>query len=326
MDHETWTDGELIRRFLAAADQDAFRELVRRHIAMVRRTIARICVNGDLDDLVQTVFLTLARKANVLRTRVSLAGWLHYTAYNLALRWRRNQQRRVHHELSAATARNDVQDGADLHPDQVELYERLCWELDRLPEAYRDALVLHHIEGYTIEQTAHQLAARPGTVAARLSRGREILRRRLSDAGFAVTGSLFILAFQPAAPIAPPATVRIEAIVERAALLATPPGTVCAAMARAGIPLMGSLKVALLSVSMLVTSVAAGSVILRQAFPPASRTGGLESNNVRVTLPQWRVERNEAMIPEPATLPLLGAATLLLLRRSRGAPSASTNG
>lgn len=58
----------------------------------------------------------------------------------------------------------------------VELVRR-C--LKRLPDRFADVLVLHHVEGLTIEQIAAALAAPPGTVKSRLSRGRAMLTREL---------------------------------------------------------------------------------------------------------------------------------------------------
>src|SRR5687767_8670302 len=71
-------DLELLRRFATAGDDDAFRELVGRHLDLVY-SVALRQVNGDAhlaEDVAQSVFADLARKARRLSRRVILSGWL----------------------------------------------------------------------------------------------------------------------------------------------------------------------------------------------------------------------------------------------------------
>lgn len=57
-------------------------------------------------------------------------------------------------------------------------------ELQRLPTKYRAALILVYLEGKSKEETAFELCLPIGTVSCQLSRGRELLRRRLIRYGF----------------------------------------------------------------------------------------------------------------------------------------------
>jgi RNA polymerase sigma-70 factor (ECF subfamily) len=54
--------------------------------------------------------------------------------------------------------------------------------LQRLPEEQRRAIVLHHLCDRSVDQVAAETGAPPGTVKARLSRGRESLRQILDEA------------------------------------------------------------------------------------------------------------------------------------------------
>src|SRR4051812_21970541 len=74
------TDAELLARFAATHDEDAFAELVARHGGLVRGT-ARRCVRDAhaAEDVYQAAFLVLAGKAGVVRWGVTVGPWLHAT-------------------------------------------------------------------------------------------------------------------------------------------------------------------------------------------------------------------------------------------------------
>src|SRR5262245_32905205 len=80
------TDGELLRRYAVNRDEGAFVELVRRHGPMVLGTAERI-VGRDpsAEDVFQTVFLALARRARHVRGE-AVGGWLHRTTVRAAMR------------------------------------------------------------------------------------------------------------------------------------------------------------------------------------------------------------------------------------------------
>ena len=122
-----------------------------------------------------------------------MAGWLHRAAWHASLRTRRASAARARRERRGVEAEaNDavVAAAAGAHEWQPELLAAEArLELDRalglLREEYREALVLHHLEGMTVAQVAELLACPPGTVAARVSRGRSILKEHLERRGLA---------------------------------------------------------------------------------------------------------------------------------------------
>ena len=77
-------DSELLRRFAKTNSEDAFAELVKRHVNLVYSAAFRQ-VNGDghlAKDIAQTIFTDLARKASSLSRRENLTGWLlHQRAF-----------------------------------------------------------------------------------------------------------------------------------------------------------------------------------------------------------------------------------------------------
>src|SRR5271170_3069899 len=89
-------DSELLRRFAKTNSEDAFAELVKRHVNLVYSAALRQ-VNGDehlAKDVAQMVFADLARKASSLSRRETLTGWLYTSAHFAAAKIVRGENRR----------------------------------------------------------------------------------------------------------------------------------------------------------------------------------------------------------------------------------------
>src|SRR5262245_15319003 len=105
------TDRQLLERFATQQDQAAFATLARRHAALVRRVCRRVLRNEqDAEDVSQTTFLVLARKA-LLPWQPSVGPWLSAVAYRLALNARSARRRR---EQPAGTLLGDDADDLEI--------------------------------------------------------------------------------------------------------------------------------------------------------------------------------------------------------------------
>ena len=187
------TDGQLLERFVAGRDESAeagFAALVERHGPMVLRVCQQILGDAhDAEDAFQATFLVLARRAGSVRNRESVASRLYGIAQRVARRSQADSARRREHERrSVAMITMESSDYTDRHPSEnwPELHE----EVDRLPEKYREAIVLCYLDGMTTEVAARRLGCAQGTIMSRLSRGRERLRLRLTRRGLAPAISL----------------------------------------------------------------------------------------------------------------------------------------
>lgn len=180
------SDDELLEWFDSnqTRAQAAFEELVARHGGVVHDVCRRILRDpNDVDDAFQATFLILARRAGGIRDRASLGGWLHRVALRVALRLNAEAVRRRNVERQVAAARAHERACEDLarHEVQTSIHQ----ELDRLPAAYRAAVIACHLEGLTHEEAANRLGWPVGTVRSRLARGRDRLRGRLLRRGLA---------------------------------------------------------------------------------------------------------------------------------------------
>jgi len=180
-------EADLLAEFAAQRSEAAFAELVRRHMPMVLGVCRRVLDDADgAQDAAQAVFLTLARKAGSLGRERGLGGWLHHCAVCTASNERTARARRLRREQEAAAMQHDP--AGELTPETKSvLRESLDRELDALPAKYRRPLVMVHLEGCTLEETAAALKCKDGTLRVWLTRAREKLRSRLARRGASVS-------------------------------------------------------------------------------------------------------------------------------------------
>ena len=173
-------DTQLLENFAGNGSESAFRTLVERHLPLVLGTARRLTSDSALaEDVAQTVFILLARKANGFGSGIILSGWLYRTTKFVAARALSSEQRRRRREEEAAT----------MHRDEIEsdpIWHRVTPQLDdalqKLGETDRNALLLRFFNQQPMREVGVALGineeAAKKRVARALEKLREILRRR----------------------------------------------------------------------------------------------------------------------------------------------------
>src|SRR5262249_47685864 len=128
--------------------------------------------------------------------------WLYEIAYRTALRARAAAHKRRARERQAR-AMNEASPKSP--PETTRVDPLLDEELNRLPEHYRRPLVLCYLEGKTHAEAAEQLGWPKATAPGRLSRARDLLRRRLAQRGVVLTAAALTAALSRDATAAVPA-------------------------------------------------------------------------------------------------------------------------
>jgi RNA polymerase sigma factor (sigma-70 family) len=172
------TDGQLLSRFIELRDEDAFAALIKRHGPMVWGVCRRLLASHhDAEDAFQATFLVLVRKAVTVHPRERVANWLYGVAYMTAHRGKVAAAKAGRRERQVAK----MPEPAAAEPSRWDdLRPVLDQELSRLPDAYREVVVLADLEGKTRKQVARLLDLPEGTVASRLARARTMLAKRLA--------------------------------------------------------------------------------------------------------------------------------------------------
>ena len=171
----------------------------------LRGFIARRVDNAaDADDILQDVFLRIHQHGNSVQRTDRLGAWLFQVTRNAIADHYRAPERRREVIASAGIEpeidrRDDAAQAAEAERDAVQANRELATCLrpiiDRLPEIYRDAVVLADLERITQREVAGRLGLSVSGAKSRVQRGRQAIKAMLQDccriqldAGGRVTG------------------------------------------------------------------------------------------------------------------------------------------
>ncbi len=219
--NERQSDFELLQQFARAGNQNAFRDLVRRHIDLVFATaLHKIGDAGGAEEISQNVFSALARKAWQFAPDDSLPAWLHKTALLESKQWLRGELRRRRREETAAELGTTMKT-----PDEKTAFNALVPLLDdallSLREKDRAALLLRFYEKQSLGAVGVSLGVSEDTAQKRVQSALEKLSQFFQRRGYkTATVVAATAAMQHTAASASAATI---SIVANAAIKSAPP-------------------------------------------------------------------------------------------------------
>ncbi|HTL01474.1 MAG TPA: RNA polymerase sigma factor [Vicinamibacterales bacterium] len=161
-----------------AGDVDAFEELYRLHSPRIYSLACRMTGSPqEGEDLLQDIFLHVHRKLGSFRGDAALGTWLYRLAMNQCLDFVRSRQARM-----KGLTDTFEEDGSNepAAPREAPI-TRLDLEraVQRLPDGYRAAFVLHDVEGLDHKQIAGMLGISEGTSRSQVFKARLKLRALL---------------------------------------------------------------------------------------------------------------------------------------------------
>lgn len=175
------TRWEADRRLVAAAhggDRAAAAELVERLLPRTRNLV-RYLVRGDRDveDFAQTALLEVLRSLGSFKGRSTVETWadrivVRKTRAALARRAKAEKNANEHAPALRLVRQSEVITPYGTRRD-------LARALDSIPPKQRDALVLFHVVGMTLNEVAAEIGVSPDTIKSRLRLGRDKLRAAL---------------------------------------------------------------------------------------------------------------------------------------------------
>lgn len=286
-------DGELLAAFATRQDEAAFAEIVRRHGGVVLSVCRSVLGNSqDAEDASQAVFLTLAQKASSLTGRKVIIGWLYLVARHISVRAIKARAVRTRYEQEAAHMKSQTLPGDPRpEPDEVIPPALLHDALAALPEKYRIAILLHHLEGKSEQETASLIGCGVSATSSRLSRGRAMLRQKLLGRGMVLStiGVAAIVGSEASAAV-PPAFVH-SASQAAVALVAGKSATLTASPAAVALS-KGALKMLFWTKVKMVAMVATGILLIGGAGVVSQVTAKSKSTPAKDAGPTTQVHAN----------------------------------
>ena len=214
-------DSELLAAFARTHSEDAFAELVRRHVGLVYSAAVRQ-VQGDAhlaEDVAQLVFSDLARKAAALARRDSLTGWLytstHFAATKLIRAEARRRRREEHFMGEPTTATSPEANWEEIRP-------ALDAAMHELKAADREAILLRYFENRPFAEVGAKLGVNENAARMRVDRAVEKLRAAFLRRGIPANSTLAAAISAHAVQLAP---VHLAATMTTASLASSAAGT-----------------------------------------------------------------------------------------------------
>jgi RNA polymerase sigma factor (sigma-70 family) len=248
---------ELLADYVKNGSETAFRDLVSQYINFVYSTALRL-VGGDTllaQDVAQTVFINLARKAASLSSQVSLGGWLHEHTFHVATKAARSEGRRQAREQEAMERRmledNPGQSLAQVRPILDEAIRKLDKE-------DRDSILLRFFEQRDFRSVGAVLGTSEDAARMRVNRALEKLSLLLKRQGVTLSAAALATGLATEAVTAAPAGLAVTAA--GAALTGAAGGTAFTAL-----KLLGMTKFKLGVVSAVAVAMAAPLIVQHEA-------------------------------------------------------------
>jgi RNA polymerase sigma-70 factor (ECF subfamily) len=181
-----------ILRGLRSGIEGAYEELIERYEQQIFGMVYRLVGNqSDACDVVQEVFLKVFRGVTAFREQSSLRTWIYRIAVNEAYNHRRWFVRHCRMEVPMDETSPERPNSLDYAPDpgrspfeqamDNETRSLIEVALTRINPVFRTAVVLRDVQNLSYEEIADILRVSLGTVKSRILRGREALRRELTQ-------------------------------------------------------------------------------------------------------------------------------------------------
>jgi RNA polymerase sigma-70 factor (ECF subfamily) len=180
---ESLSDAELVKMTLA--DREDFLYLVNRYKDKLLRYIQRLTNTGpeEAEDTLQEVFIKVYLNLNDFNPDLKFSSWIYRITHNQVI----SRHRKIKARPEAYSVNIDDQAARSLaadidiaaSADLAILKQRISLILDKLPDRYREILVLKFLEEKSYQEISDIVKKPAGTVASTLNKAKQEFRKEL---------------------------------------------------------------------------------------------------------------------------------------------------
>ena len=216
------TDLQLLARYTRQNAEDAFAEIVRRHLDLVFSAALRLVRSRQLaEEVAQSVFIDLGRQAEGLAPDTILTAWLYQVSRRTAIDVVRREARRQIREQAA----NELNAMNATDVDWTQIEPLLDEAMHTLDDTDRAAVLLRYFESKSLHEVGQMLGASEDAARKRISRAVERLREFFAKRGITVGASGLVVVISTnavqAAPVGLAGTISTSAALSIAAINTT---------------------------------------------------------------------------------------------------------
>lgn len=177
------SDEEIVL-LVKGGDKKAFEILVDRYLDKIKRYAKRLIFDrGDIDDLVQDVFVKTYINIQSFDDTKKFSSWIYRIAHNQFINAIRQKmyERLFRVEFDTFFPHPFAKEESDQDTERDFLKKTLEDNLSKMKEKYREALVLYFFEDMDYKEIAEVLEIPVSTVGIRIKRGKEILKELIKN-------------------------------------------------------------------------------------------------------------------------------------------------
>lgn len=175
---------------LTEGEQQTFHELYQKYHERVYSICLRMTRSAsESEDLTQDVFIQLFRTIGSFRGESAFISWLHRLTVNRVLMHFRKRKRRPDQISENGELPAYIVAGTE-DPKRMRIVDRILLSevITKLPEGYRQAIILHDIQGLEHSEIAERRGRSIGTSKSQLHKGRVMLRRLIGGGQQQING------------------------------------------------------------------------------------------------------------------------------------------
>ena len=178
-------DGKDLVERARSGDRPALELLLATCLPDLRRYARRNCESNDVEEAVQDALWILYRNVSGLKSVAAFAGWLFQVVRRVCLGY--SKRRRAHVSLENLPAASE----RDASASDPELRATLSGIISKLPQVYREAIILKDIQGLSAEEMASDLGISLEAAKSRLHRARAMVREAYGSSNIARESATF---------------------------------------------------------------------------------------------------------------------------------------